>query len=233
MRVVCRAIPHVGASARKTPCAVVAERPGERVTDGWRPPIESAFCLSLPALQAAGSLIPGTATSGAWQWTRAGERVASIAYRSELRERDGALILEYSHVARDGKRENVRCVVRLSTVPNHYGGANWYMHCPVIGRRARKLYKWPGIAEFRHREAVHPKPTYASQRVSGCERIIAQRWALRRKLGDNLSDLFGEPFKPKWMRWRTFEKYAERDAELEAQEGRYFAALLGRLGGRS
>jgi len=58
-----------------------------------------------------------------------------------------------------------------------------------------------------------------------------RRWALRRKLGDNFSDLFGEPFKPKWMRWRTFNRYAARDAELANREwGYYMGHLLGRLG---
>jgi hypothetical protein len=46
---------------------------------------------------------------------------------------------------------------------------------------------------------------------------------------DTFSDLFGGPCKPKWMRWRTFEKYAARDAELAEREGVYFVRLLGRL----
>jgi len=32
------------------------------------------------------------------------------------------------------------------------------------------------------------------------------------------------------MHWRTFERYAARDAELAAREWRHFAHLLGRLG---
>lgn len=81
-----------------------------------------------------------------------------------------------------------------------------------------------------HTGARKPKPTYASQRESGGDRIIAQRWALRRKIGDDFSDLFGEPFKPKWMRWRTFQRYLDRDSELEARESRYLFGLLGRFG---
>jgi len=59
---------------------------------------------------------------------------------------------------------------------------------------------------------------------------MRQRWAIRRKLRDDFSDLFGEPFKPKGMHRRTFERYAARDAELAAREWRYFARLLDRLG---
>lgn len=49
-------------------------------------------------------------------------------------------------------------------------------------------------------------------------------------MGDKYSDLFGEPFKPKWMRWHTFNRYAARDAELAAREFGHFARLLGRFG---
>jgi hypothetical protein len=65
--------------------------------------------------------------------------------------------------------------------------------------------------------------------VSGLDRVNAQRWALRRKLGDTFSDLFGEPMKPKWMRWRTFERYSARDAELAGREDDYLSPFLARM----
>ncbi|HUW54565.1 MAG TPA: hypothetical protein VMV99_14235 [Rhodanobacter sp.] len=103
------------------------------------------------------------------------------------------------------------------------------MHCPYTQRRVLKLYKFGSIEQFCSRTAIRPLPTYASQRVSGSDRIIDQRWAIRRKLGDNISDLFGEPWKPKRMHWRTFERYAERDAELAERENGYLLRLIGRL----
>ena len=86
------------------------------------------------------------------------------------------------------------------------------------------------MAHFRHRDAVRPRPTYASQRDSGADRIHRQRWALRQKMGDTCSDLFGEPYKPKVMHWRTYERHAARDAELEARDAALLAGLLGRMG---
>jgi hypothetical protein len=102
------------------------------------------------------------------------------------------------------------------------------MHCPYTDRRVLKLYKFASIEQFCSRTAIRPLPTYASQRVSGSDRINAQRWAIRRKIGDDLSDLFGEPYKPKGMHWRTFQRYADRDAELAEREGGYLMRLLGR-----
>lgn len=100
------------------------------------------------------------------------------------------------------------------------------MHCPYTQRRVLKLYKFGAIEKFCSRTAIRPLPIYASQRTSGASRIINQRWALRRKLGDTFSDLFSEPCKPKWMRWRTFERYAARDAALAQAE---FGALMRRM----
>lgn len=177
-----------------------------------------------------GALRASSDGSGGWQWTNAdGDQVGSVSYRATLGADSGTLILNYTHgSSRDGKV--VTCHIGLETALCHYGGRRWYFRCPYTYRRALKLYKWPGIDMFCHREAIRPQPTYACQRVSGLDRINAQRWALRRKLGDQYSDLFSELVKPKWMRVRTFQQYLDRDAELDAWEGRYLASLMGRLG---
>lgn len=199
---------------------------------GWRPHIESAIRLDVRCMLKLGALMPNGETRGSWQWTNGdGEKVASVKYHGTLTETEGLLVLDYTHRNRDsGERQPVTCRIALEAIPCHYGGHRWYARCPYTHRRAVKLYKWHGIAQFCHRDAIKPRPTYASQRVSGAERIMDQRWAIRRKLGDKYSDLFGEPFKPKWMRQRTFDRYAARDAELAAREFGYLARLLGRFG---
>jgi hypothetical protein len=103
------------------------------------------------------------------------------------------------------------------------------MHCSYTQRRAIKLYKFNGIDHFCHRTAVHPLPTYASQRVSGLARVMDQRWRLRERMGDDFSDLFGGPVKPKWMRWSTFEKWEMKDSGLSQREDRYASRFLRRL----
>jgi len=196
---------------------------------GWRPRIESALRLSVAQFCAVGALVPGRETSGGWQWKCDGKAFASIGYRAKLDESSGTLALAYS-VGRDGERRSIECKIPLVTVPCTYGGRRWYAVCPYTGRRALMLYKWEPVDLFCHRDAIRPRPTYAIQRVSGFDRVITQRWALRRKMGDTLSDLTGEPIKPKWMRWRTYERYAARDAELEAQDACYMAGALARMG---
>jgi len=191
---------------------------------GWRPHIESALALSLGSLFKAGALRVGAMTSGSWQWSRDGKQVACIGYCATLNTVDGELRLSYTF-KHNGESKDIICTVRLSSVPLNYGGRRWYMHCPCTGRRALKLYKFGGIEKFCSRTAIRPQPTYASQRTGGSDRIIAQRWNLRRKMGDEFSDLFGEPYKPKGMHWRTFQRYADRDAELERRGGGYLSRL--------
>ena len=196
---------------------------------GWRPHIESALSLDLRRMFELGALRVGSNTAGPWCWTRDGETVSSIRYRATLGDESGSLTLDYS-TGTDEERKQITCTLRLVSLPRHYGGRIWYFVCPYTGRRARKLYKWAPIDWFCHRTAISPKPTYACQRVSGSERINAQRWALRRRMGDEYSDLFDEPRKPKWMRWRTFERHAARDAELADRDLENMAWLLSRLG---
>ncbi len=194
---------------------------------GWRPHIESALRLRLTDLFKHGALQPGRTTSGGWQWMRDGKPSASIGFSATLSDSDGELRLSYRCGKGDEARD-VECLVRLSSVPLNYGGRRWYMHCPATGQRVLVLYKWGSIDRFCARDAIRPRPTYASQRVSGCDRIIEQRWAIRRKLGDNFSDLFGKPYKPKGIRQRTFERHCARDAELAERENVYLMRLLAR-----
>ena len=198
---------------------------------GWRPHIESALCLDLRRMLSTGTMRPGCITLGTWCWTDSGsgEQVGSVGYRADLHASGGELTLTYSHRGREGQRKDVQCVIRLRAAPLNYGGVRWYFLCPYTGRRALKLYKWNGIEKFCHRTAIRPLPTYASQRAGGCDRIMGQRWALRRRMGDRFSDLTCEPVKPSRMRWRTFQKYLDRDAELDARESVYLGRLLVRL----
>jgi hypothetical protein len=197
---------------------------------GWRPHIESALKLDLRRMFSHKALRPGCQTSGTWRWTDSytGEKVGAVNYQATLDDEVGTLTLTYSTKDREGHRKPITCTIALSSIPLHYGGRRWYMHCPYSHRRAQTLFKWGGVEQFCHRNAIKPRPTYASQRVSGSDRIIAQRWAIRRKMGDNISDLFGGPYKPKGMHWSTFARYAKRDTELAERESYYLERLLAR-----
>jgi len=174
--------------------------------------------------------VPGPMEVFLRQSTNGGGTFRRVGVYKTRGDSEGELTLNYRT---NGKE--VDCTIRLSTVPAPLGGFNWYMHCPVTGKRAKKLYKWAALDRFCHREAIRPRPTYASQRDGGHARIIRQRWALRQKMGDEFSDLFGEPCKPRWMRRHTYDKHVARDAELSARDDSYLGKLImrsfGGLGG--
>ena len=187
---------------------------------GWHPHIESALVLNLRDLLAKGAVGPNSLRGGAWAWrTGDGEKVFQVQYRSELHEAWGVLDLT----------DNAGTYrIMLGSTPLHFGGRRWWLHCPLTNMRATKLYRYAAIGKFCHRNAIRPRPTYASQRVSGLDRIMDRRWAIRRKLRDP-GTLFDPLNKPKWMRWATFERYRIKDEYLDGLEGAAIIQRWGRL----
>lgn len=188
---------------------------------GWHPHIESALVLDLRQLQAKGAIGPNSLRFGGWAWRDSdGDELFQIQYRTELREAWGVLDV----TDREGAYR-----IMVGSTPLHFGGRRWWLHCPLTNRRAAKLYRYAAIGKFCHRTAIRPYPTYASQRVSGLDRIMQRRWAIRRKLKDE-GTLFDPLQKPKRMRWRTFERYEHLDEILSAQEDAALRVRFGHLG---
>ena len=189
---------------------------------GWHPPIESAQKLDLSrVLGPRHPIHPHSIYCGRLTWHDGyGDEIYHVQYRAELNEWWGKL---------DLADEAGSYSISLSTTPLHFGGKRWWLHCPLTNRRATKLYRYECLGKFCHRTAIRPLPTYRSQQVSGIDRIQERRWALRRKLKDpcNLLDTLN---KPKWMRWRRFERYRELDEALAEQEDMALLVRFGRLG---
>lgn len=187
---------------------------------GWHPAIENACVLDLLRVLGKPPIRTQTIYYGSLTWSRGGEEVYSLRYQADLHDYWGRL---------DLTDDSGTYGISLGTTPLHFGGRRWWMHCPYTSSRALKLYRYSGMAKFAHRTAFRPLPTYASQRVSGIDRIQQRRWALRRRLHDPCT--LEEPLnKPKWMRWRTFVRYQELDEMLSAQEDAALWVRFGRLG---
>ncbi|MGH7239914.1 MAG: hypothetical protein ACREHG_07595 [Candidatus Saccharimonadales bacterium] len=187
---------------------------------GWHPWIESALVLDLPHMQKRGAVAQNSESFGTWSWSCNGEQLYSVQYHSQVYEYWGALFLTDA---------TGRYKIDISSTPLNFGGRRWWLHCPLTGKRALKLRRYGSIGKFCHRSAIRPLPTYASQRVSGLDRIMARRWALRRKL-DDPGDLFTLLSKPKWMRWRTFARFERLDEMLASQEDTAIMVRFGCLG---
>lgn len=112
---------------------------------------------------------------------------------------------------------------RLEAEPCRFGGVRWRAVCPATGARADKLYVL-GDAGFQARRRYR-RIAYRTQRASDAfDRMVMRRnRILFHKLkGDDPSFV---P-KPKWMRWKTYDRLQAQLMEAEAQLDDHLAGLM-------
>jgi len=176
-----------------------------------RPHIEAALTLDIRRLKSEGMLHDGTC--GHIRWIDGGNfhELASLKFAIAIDGETGTLTLNCNVAKHNGLQHETNVIaIALSSIPLHFGGRRWYLHCPVSNRRAQTLHMWPGIDLFCHRTAISPAPTYASQRVSGLGRTIMQFEVLRRRM-------------PKLQRRRRMkmaemERYLAKAADLSRKQ---------------
>ena len=96
--------------------------------------------------------------------------------------------------------------------PRHFGGYQWYFVCPVINRDCSVIWLPPGASRFCSRQKWgRRRVAYASQFADRDNRAhLGQATIKARLIGDLDPDEWDLPPKPKWMRWRTYNRYVER-----------------------
>jgi hypothetical protein len=105
--------------------------------------VEACRTINVNRLHRERCLRPGWC--GGWEWTRDGERVASINLRSE----DDRSHFSYRVRIGDSDWEDIAETVRIVHVACRFGGARPYFICPGVvngiacGRRVAKLHR-PG-----------------------------------------------------------------------------------------
>lgn len=200
-----------------------------RCNGGTRPHIESALWLDVKRWFESGALREKRQTTGRWCWYLDGQVRAVVEYQADLEYGSGMLTLDCTGCGDvNAACGPVICTIELESLRCNYGGRIWYFRCPRTGRRARKLYHWPGVHGFCHREAIQPRPTYASQRVGGLRRVEAQRRELRRRMGDVSGSVWGKPNRPERMHWDTYLRHVARDTELAIRQSAYLGLPVDR-----
>lgn len=116
--------------------------------------------------------------------------------------------IEFVHRGRDRDESAQRYRVPLLRSPQRFGGVRWWFQCPQTGKRSVKLYLPLGGYRFWSRGAY--QLGYASQREDRMSRAQRQAIKVYRTLGGEGNWRDDPPPKPKWMRWRTYERLAER-----------------------
>jgi hypothetical protein len=108
--------------------------------------------------------------------------------------------------------------ITLISRPRHFGGHQWFFLCPVTGALASVLWKPPGASRFCSRQAWGRQVAYRSQFQNASDRAYLGKERIKARLiGDLNPAEWDLPPKPKWMRWRTYERYVERFDDYEAR----------------
>lgn len=183
-------------------------RPCERVR------LECGLKLNLNRLIRRGYIQPGASTGPIGiRWTNDGEQIASAIITSELSGTEKGWV----HISwkGDGLDERIILIAR----PRHFGGRQWFFRCPYLNRRASVLWMPPGARMFACRQRWGRQVAYHSQFLGRDNRAQQGQAKIRSRLcmiGGFDPDKWELPPKPKWMRWRTYNRAVEKFERYES-----------------
>ena len=125
-----------------------------------------------------------------------------------------------------GLRQRINLVSR----PRHFDGRQWYFICPYTSRRVSVLWMPPGARYFASRQRWGRSVAYASQCLGPDDRAYRGKAKINSRLcsiGGFDPDEWDLPPKPKWMRWRTYNRLVEKfDRYEEVAEAGSLARLV-------
>jgi hypothetical protein len=123
--------------------------------------------------------------------------------------------------------------ISLVAHSRRFGGRQWYFMCPAKNRPVSVLWKPPGASRFCGRQKWDRRVVaYRSQFLDADNRAHAGQAKIKSRLiGDCDPDEWALPPKPKWMRWRTYNRYVARYDAYENILDFGCAALLAKLNG--
>lgn len=156
-----------------------------------------------------------------------------LRYELDATQRPGP-VFRVSHAMRDGYEREITYEIGMVSGSTRFGGRRWWWLCPNTGRRAFKLYLPNGGHRFLARHVY--RLGYGCQRETRVDRLMRKARKLHRALGGDGGAIGAEspPPKPKWMRWKTYERkvaeWTEADVRADNAWGedaiRRFGGLL-------
>ena len=186
--------------------------------------------LDIRKIQRAGLLVPGR--SFGWQWTRGGEKIASINLQADYGTPVSTVTLDYRTRPHGGEWKDMNYPVSVSWTDCHYGGQRVWWLCPArgCGRRVAILYGG-SVYACRH---CH-KLAYSTQREQAHDRASSRADTIRKRLGWEPGILNGNGGKPKGMHWATFMRLqTQHDSHVNqalAGMSAKLGLMMNRLGG--
>ena len=189
-----------------------------------RTTLESGLKLDLNTLRRRGLIRPGEKCGVVIRWTNTytGEEIARGVMKSNMEGTyEGWLRIQI---------EDLNQTIILVPKPRHFGGYQWYFVCPVMNRCASVLWMPLGATRFCSRQAWSRRVAYASQFLDPDNRAHRGQAKIKARLIADLDpDEWDLPPKPKWMHWRTYNRYVERYDAYEAILDSGIADLMAKL----
>ena len=189
--------------------------------------LESGLKLDINRLARRGFIRPGAATGPVGiRWTNSyfDEEVASGIITTDMSGRDeGWFRIQIGQLD-----QRIILVAR----PRHFGGRQWYFICPYTSRRVSVLWMPPGARDFSSRQRWGRQVAYNSQFLDRDNRAHRGQARINSKLcsiGGFDPDAWDLPPKPKWMRWRTYNRAVEKFDRYEAVLDAETLALVAKL----
>lgn len=121
--------------------------------------------------------------------------------------------------------------ISLESQPRHFGGRQWFFVCPVRHRKTTVLWKPPGASRFCSRQTWGRQVAYHSQFQDYVGRAHLGKERIKSRLIADLDpDEWEFPPKPKWMRWRTYQRYERLFDSYEESLDQGLLSLARRFG---
>jgi hypothetical protein len=192
----------------------------------YRASLQQGLRLDLNKLRRNGFVCPGSRTGPnfiRWSYVYTDEEITSGLLTASMEyENQGWLRIQI------GKLDQY---LTLVPQPRRFGGRQWYFECPKTGERCSVVWMPPGAHSFASRRAWGAQVTYNSQLQTRYDRALTQGQRLRAKLGG--PDWAGyngdDPPKPKWMRWKTYNRILDRSDRYESIADERLVYFVARL----
>ena len=188
--------------------------------------LESGLKLDLNRLARRGFIQPGAYKGSGISWTNnyTGESIASGFITADMSGPDeGWFLIQIGSLDQR---------IHLVSRPRHFGGRQWYFICPHMNRRASVLWMPPGARDFACRQRWGRQVAYNSQFLDRDNRAHRGKARINSRLcsiGGLDPDNWEFPPKPKWMRWRTYNRAQEQFDRYESILDEGTIALAARL----
>jgi hypothetical protein len=189
--------------------------------------LESGLKLNLNRLARRGFIRPGAITgpvSIAWTEKYTGDEIAAGLITADMSGIQGWFRIQVADLDQR---------IMLTTRRRHFGGHQWYFVCPYTNRPASVLWKPPDTHSFASRQKWKRQVAYASQFMDRVARGHQGAAAIKSRLcsiGGFAPDEWDLPPKPKWMRWRTYNRMVEKFDQYEAMVEKGLLGAVERVG---